>query len=210
MKKIIVMCALAAWASWAQSAPVAEVLAVQGQASTGTSEAPRALVVGDMLEVGAALHTGVNGRVRLRFLDGSTLVVSDNATLRIERLELADGKRSAAVLWLKLGLVGLRVVPSAPGSWTVRTPSSVTAVRGTEFMVEVGASADTSVLVQSGSVEVTPVFDPKAPRVRGASLAKVQLDAGVSSARCSVMGCAVTKGSSETRVQRALDRLSGI
>ncbi|MBB2484481.1 FecR domain-containing protein [Mitsuaria sp. WAJ17] len=140
--------------AWAQGAGpvIGEVLVLKGEAWIDGQP----LRPGDRLQAGATVRTGQPGRLRLRFEDGSVLVLSDATELRLERwLPSAGGARQAS-LWLSLGLIGQTVRPQAGGSWQVRTPSAVTAVRGTEFLVEVDAGHKTAVHVQAGAVAVDP------------------------------------------------------
>ena len=149
---------------------VCEVVAVSGEVwlgdPTAGSSGRRALRQGERLLVGAELHTGNSGRVRLRFEDGSTLVLADRSTLTLERATPAgaDGKRDLGLL-LHLGLIGQRVKPGG-GRWEVRTPTAVTAVRGTEFLVEVAQDLSTAVHVQSGEVTVQGLPAPGVPQLR--------------------------------------------
>ena len=139
-------------ASSAFAQPVCTVAAVAGEAKSG----PKALAVGDTLDEGAEIRTGAKGRVRLRCVDGSSLVLGDNSQLTLTQYQAPKGEQPRAVsLWLEVGVMGQKVTPGgANGSWEVRTPSAVTAVRGTEFVVEVNAEQTTAVHVDTCEVEV--------------------------------------------------------
>lgn len=188
-------------AAAAQAAQVAEVMAVLGEAQLDG----KPLVVGTRLEAGAELRTGAKGRVRLRFVDGSSVVISDASRVRIQQFDpAADGKPRQATLWLELGLIGQKVAPG--GGWEVRTPTAVTAVRGTEFVVEVGSDQATAVHVQTGQVAVqassrTRGILPKPP---------VMLDTQADGTQCSVAGCEVSKRWSDQKVQDLQSRLAGV
>lgn len=185
---------------------VCEVVALKGEAQSGG----KALAVGDKLAVGAEVRTGANGRVRLRFVDGSMLVVSDASQVRIEQFEPASASAGrAAALLLDVGLIGQKVTPSATGSWMVRTPTAVTAVRGTEFIVEVGSDRKTIVNVQSGSVEVEPTLGLRT-RTLGPRL-RVRLQTSLSGTQCDEQGqCTAANVWSSGRVQQVKDRLAGV
>lgn len=206
--KILLVCFLMA-ALPAAAQPVCEVLAVRGEAFVGA----RALAVGDKLERGAELRTGVQGRVRLRFVDGSTLVLSDATLLKIEQFEQASGQPRKAGLLLEMGLIGQKVTPSPGGSWQVRTPTAVTAVRGTEFIVEVDEDQATAVNVQSGQVSVEAVVAPSSSATRALRppRSRVMLDDPQAGTRCSAVGgCSASSTWSPERVQRSQDRLAGV
>ncbi|CAN5246283.1 hypothetical protein BH11PSE10_BH11PSE10_02150 [soil metagenome] len=188
--------------------PVCEVLAVRGEATVAT----KALAVGDKLERGAELRTGAEGRVRLRFNDGSTVVVSDRSVLRIERFQIEPGGRNRdASLLLEIGLIGQKVTPSTGGAWEVRTPTAVTAVRGTEFIVEVGTDLATEVNVQSGKVEVEAVQSAAGGGTRSLRpRSRVLLEAPSASTKCKpTTGCSAVAVWTPERSQRMQDRLAG-
>jgi len=182
--------------------PVCEVAALVGEARSGDTP----LKSGSSLKVGDELQTGAKSRVRLRCIDGSSLVLAENSQLRIESFSAEGAQRKDARFFLRLGLVGQKV--SAGGAWTLRTPSAVTAVRGTEFVVEVPAEDKTAVLMQSGSVDVQPAK----PQTRSiaAALPLIAL-AGLMGTDCVMgKGCSAAKPWSEARVKATLDRLSGV
>ncbi len=180
---------------------IGEVLALKGEAWVDG----QALKPGDRVQAGASLRTGQPGRLRLRFEDGSVLVLSDRSELRLERYEQPAGGARQASLWLQLGLIGQSVRSQPGGSWQVRTPSAVTAVRGTEFMVEVDAGQKTAVHVQSGDVAVEP---QGGLRLRGAAAPVRRLSQPRQGTDCEAEGgCSEVKTWSEQRVQALRDRL---
>lgn len=206
MKRWSVLGLLAIAAGVAGAEPVCEVLAVKGEAMS----AARALAVGDRLDAGAEVKTGAGGRVRLRFTDGSTVVVSDNTQLKIARFEQAAGKPRDASLLLETGLIGQKVAPSAGGAWEVRTPTAVTAVRGTEFIVEVGTDLATAVNVQSGKVAVEAVQSAGGGGTRSLRPRSiVVLEDPLAGTQCNpAAGCSKSVTWSAERVKRAQDRLA--
>jgi len=200
----ILAIALAAVAAPAVAAPVCEVVAVKGEANVAGQQ----LVLGQTLDVGAEIHTGV-GRVRLRFTDGSMLVVADHSVLRVARFDAAADKPRSASLELDVGLIGQQVAKQPGGTWEVRTPTAVTAVRGTEFMVEVGEDLATAVNVQSGEVKVEAV-ESAAGGTRSlhprSIVTLAHTDDGTS---CSpTQGCSTVKTWTPDRVKAAQDRLA--
>jgi len=179
---------------------VCDVAALTGEAKSGA----KALAVGDKLEVGAEIRTGAKGRLRLRCVDGSSIVLGDATALRISDFRLAtpEQPRSASLL-LTLGVMGQKVAPG--GSWEVRTPSAVTAVRGTEFFVEVSNEQATAVHVKEGEVAVEA-----SARTRGiAPRPVIRLDKKSDGTSCTPgAGCAVAANWSATRVRALQDRLA--
>jgi len=193
---------LAMGAATGAAAQVCEVAALIGEARSGGS----ALKTGSGLKVGDEVQTAAKSRMRLRCVDGSSLVLGESSQLRIEAFDAQGSQRNEARFFLRLGLVGQKV--SAGGAWTLRTPSAVTAVRGTEFVVDVQADEKTAVLMQSGSVDV----QPSRPQTRSiaAALPLVAL-AGLMGTDCQLgKGCSPAAAWSQTRVKATLDRLSGV
>ncbi|MFN3861015.1 MAG: FecR domain-containing protein [Roseateles sp.] len=199
MKSLLLCLSMLASAAWAQ--PACEVLAVRGEVTQADG---RPLVAGDKLDAGATLRTGATGRVRLKFSDGSIVVLADNSQLRIVAYTAPAGQPRAAELLLELGLVGQRVTPSAGGSWRVRTPTAVTAVRGTEFSVEVGEDRATAVHVKTGEVDV----EPAGAQTRGIKPRQpVRLAQALNGTRCDATQCSSATAWSAERVARVEQRL---
>ena len=202
MKFLILALSLLSSVAFAQQA--CEVVSVSGEAQRADG---KALVVGDKLDVGATLRTGATGRVRLKFVDGSVLVLADKSQLRIDAFSAAASQPRVAEFLLELGLIGQRVTPSASGSWKVRTPTAVTAVRGTEFSVEVGDDRVTAVHVKTGEVDV----EPAAAQTRGIKPRyPVRLEKKLNGTHCNANECVASMAWSAEKVQRVEQRLGSL
>lgn len=221
MRSLLMILSLLGGAALAE--PVCEVAALVGEVQVQDAAGTRSLRVGERLEPGAELRSGPQARVRLRFIDGSTLVLADQSQLRIERFVQGPGQPREAALLLQLGLIGQQVRPAAGGSWRVRTPTAVTAVRGTEFSVEVAADLATAVHVSTGAVAVEPLpaepadaasapYSSKSPalgQLRGLRKPRlVLLQAARNGTRCDAQGqCSEAAAWSAERVQQIQQRL---
>lgn len=202
MRALLLSLSLLSSAALAQQA--CEVMAVSGEAQRADG---KALAVGDKLEVGTVLRTGAGGRVRLKFGDGSVLVLADRSQLRIEAFSAPAGQSRTAEFLLETGLVGQRVTPSAGGHWKVRTPTAVTAVRGTEFSVEVGDDNATAVHVKTGEVDV----EPTGPQTRGIKPRyPVRLQKTLNGTHCDASQCAAAMAWTADKVQRVEQRLGSL
>lgn len=190
------------------AAAICEVIAVRGDARLGNNGP--ALSLGQKLEAGSDIRTGTSGRVRLRFEDGSTVVIGDNSQLLIERFEHSNNKAREASLSLESGLIGQQVSRQEGGKWIVRTPSAVTAVRGTEFFVEVGQDFTTAVSVQSGAVDVEALESAAGGNLRRLHPpSKVSLSQARDGTDCKPgIGCSPVKTWGDARHQALLDRLN--
>ncbi|MBI3348745.1 MAG: FecR domain-containing protein [Burkholderiales bacterium] len=202
MKLLVLMLSLLGSAALAQQA--CEVVAVSGEAQRVDG---RALAVGDKLDVGTTLRTGAAGRVRLRFGDGSVLVLADRSQLRIDAYVASAARPREAEFMLELGLVGQKVSPVAGGAWKVRTPTAVTAVRGTEFSVEVGDDRATAVHVKTGEVDV----EPAGAQTRGIKPRyPVRLAKALNGTQCDARECTAAVAWSAERLQRLEQRLGSL
>lgn len=113
-----------------------------------------ALRVGDPVHTDDDIVTGDDGRVRLRFQDGSTVVVGPGSSLKVAAYDYDSGARPGGLLRLAQGILRA-LVDTLPGnaSFTVNSPTAVAAVRGTSFIVEAEAE-NTAVFVIDGVVLV--------------------------------------------------------
>lgn len=173
----------------------ARIETLTGEVTLGSGAAPRA---GMTLGQGALLRTGRGGFVTLRLADGSTVTLPSQSTVRIahlRRVRLTEAVERSFVA--ERGRMRVQATPMTdPGSsFEVRTPLTVSAVRGTVFRasfapdatvagpgratteVEEGkvAVARTGTLTRTGSVPVLvqPGFGTSADGL--ASLAAVPL-----------------------------------
>lgn len=220
--RILAACAGLLAATAAAAAPVAEVVGLKGEALRVTQGRTSALALGQRLDEGDEVRSLSPGRVKLRFVDGSVMVVSDASALRIERFRGAAGAPRQASFVLDAGLISQTVAPSPAGSWTVRTSSVVTAVRGTQYVVEVRPDQTTDVAVQSGAVAVEPAPATRAHQTRVRSMGgragpvpegvtPLLLDRRNVGTRCMASGeCISSRPWSAERLQELNDRLSGV
>jgi len=107
---------------------------------------------------GSVLRTGQDGHATLRWTDGTSLRVSPDTTLTIDKCSF--NKRSNVSLshfTLSAGRVWVHVVKllSAEAKFEISTPTATAGVRGTSFAVEVTSGGGTDVRVYEGEVEVS-------------------------------------------------------
>ena len=97
--------------------------------------------VGLPLEADDVLRTGADGSVGLTMRDNSLLSAGPNSILSLEHFEFdpttSEGRFDARLQRGTLAVVSGRIAKKAPQAMTVRTPSAVLGVRGTEFVVSV-------------------------------------------------------------------------
>ena len=101
----------------------------------------RLLRVGGQLEEGSSLRTGPDSHVTLLLEDESTMMLPGNSDIRLHRLRAFEGTGLIdAVLSVENGALESIVAPSKSGvgRFEIRTPVTITGVRGTQLRVRNG------------------------------------------------------------------------
>lgn len=138
----------------------ARVAALHGDATVERAQGDVAgLRVGDLLGRGDIVETAAEASVQLILVDGSTLVLASESRLELDRL---DAYRLSGAAHTAVGLARGRLdshVPPMDGAasrFEVRTPPSVSAVRGTTFRTSVDKTGERAMTeVVDGRVRVT-------------------------------------------------------
>lgn len=108
------------------------------------------------LQVGDKVRTGADGQVNLDFTSRADVSLDALSEFRItsskpdadaDQLDLTKGTASAKAQKLSSGT-----------SFSIKTPTAVAGVRGTDFDVEVDDSGDSDVVVTDGEVDITNEF----------------------------------------------------
>ena len=112
---------------------------------------------GRRLTTGDRIRTGDSSAVTLAFFDGSTTSLASKTELTVSQLSARrDGHDKVIVLHQWIGRTYNRVqrLLDPASRFEIETPTAVTAVRGTVFVVEVMPDGTTKVTVGEGFVEV--------------------------------------------------------
>lgn len=146
-----------------QGSPVATILAAQGSveiirlvAGENTMQQVK-LVSGSGLFNGDVVKTKASGRLVLGLPDGSQAIISENTTV-----EIKDTNSSPRTIFNVLrGKTRIKIekLGGKPNPYRITTPTTVIAVRGTEFDVFVKGDR-TEVFVTEGEVSVTNLLTP--------------------------------------------------
>ena len=95
--------------------------------------------VGTRLEASDILKTGADGSVGITMRDNSLLSAGPNSILSLDRFEFDptsnQGRFDAQLQKGSLAVISGRIAKQSPEAMTVRTPSTILGVRGTEFAV---------------------------------------------------------------------------
>ena len=126
---------------FAAHADVGQIKVASGQVSVDRKGQSMPGRVGLVLEADDVLRTGADGSVGITMRDNSLLSAGPNSILSLERFEFdpttSDGRFDARLRRGTLAVVSGRIAKKSPQAMTVRTPSAVLGVRGTEFVVSV-------------------------------------------------------------------------
>ena len=98
--------------------------------------------VGTNVEAADTIVTGADGSAGVTFIDNSRLSVGPNSVLAIDRFNFDqtthEGKFDSALKRGTLSVISGKLAKRSPDAMTVRTPSTILGVRGTEFVVRAG------------------------------------------------------------------------
>jgi hypothetical protein len=125
----------------ADAADIGQIKVAKGNVSIerGGQIVPGA--AGVRLQTGDVLKTGADGSVGLTMSDNSLLSAGPNSILALNRYEYdsttSQGQFDATLQKGSLAVISGRIAKQSPEAMTVRTPSSILGVRGTEFVVSV-------------------------------------------------------------------------
>ena len=95
--------------------------------------------LGTRVEPGDTLKTGLDGSVGITMSDNSLLSAGPNSILSLDRYDFDtttnQGRFDAQLKKGSLAVISGRIARERPEAMTVRTPSAILGVRGTEFVV---------------------------------------------------------------------------
>lgn len=120
------------------AAPAGEIKAMSGDVSyRDRNNVPyNTAAVGTALEKGWWVKTGADGWAELLLPDGSKITLANNTEIEITEFTMAK-KKKQAVLNLMQGKIKANIIKPVGEkmNYTVKSPSAVIGVRGTEFMM---------------------------------------------------------------------------
>ena len=98
-------------------------------------------VVGTRLQASDVITTGADGSVGITMSDDSLLSAGPNSTLSLDRFAFDatthQGQFDASLRKGSLSVISGRIAKQSPDAMTLRTPTAILGVRGTEFVVSV-------------------------------------------------------------------------
>jgi len=131
--------AVAAPALAAENIGLVKVSKGSVQIQRGTAKLPAN--VGAGLQASDTIITGADGSAGITFTDNSLVSVGPNSVFSIDKYSFDStthqGEFAGNLKQGRLAAVSGKMVKQSPESMTIRTPSAIMGVRGTEFVVQV-------------------------------------------------------------------------
>ena len=123
----------------ASAAEIGQIKVSNGQVSVERKGETLAGRVGTRLESSDILRTGSDGSVGISVGDIALLSAGPNSILALERFDYDptsnQGRFDARLQKGSLAVISGRIAKQSPEAMTVRTPSAILGVRGTEFVL---------------------------------------------------------------------------
>lgn len=139
------------------------ISSISGDVETRQGEGPWAAAkLNDTLDPGDGIRTGSGGKAKIVMPNGSTIVLGQLSSLTIDDMDIDYGADSSSYNYT-LGQGAARATTpkskSQNATFTVKTPTAVAGVRGTDFAVEIDEEETTLVTVFDGEVEVGDILE---------------------------------------------------
>lgn len=126
----------------ALAADIGQVKVSKGAVTIERSGQSLAAAVGTHMQASDVVKTGIDGSVGITMTDNSLLSAGPNSVLALDRYDFDtttnEGHFDASLRKGTLAVVSGRLAKQSPDAMTVRTPSAILGVRGTEFVVSAG------------------------------------------------------------------------
>ena len=123
----------------AGAAEIGQIKVAKGQVTVERKGEALAGRVGMRLEAADVLKTGADGSVGITMADNSLLSAGPNSILSLDRFDFDptsnQGRFDAQLQKGSLAVISGRMAKQSPDAMTVRTPSVILGVRGTEFVL---------------------------------------------------------------------------
>lgn len=132
---------LSASLTWAQGTPIGYVKTVSGDASVVTGSSSVKAAPGTPLQVGSVLRTGAKSSMGVTFQDNTLMSFGPDTEVAVDDYLYQPGqnklKLGARVGKGTLNYVSGVIAKLDPAAVSVKTPTGIIGVRGTEFVVKV-------------------------------------------------------------------------
>ena len=121
------------------AAEIGQIKVAKGQVSLERQGNTMPATVGARLQTADVIKTGADGSVGITMDDDSLLSVGPNSALSLDRYAFDSttnqGRLDTSLNKGTLAVISGRIAKQSPDAMTVRTPTAILGVRGTEFVV---------------------------------------------------------------------------
>ena len=135
----LLMASLFGLASGANAVEIGQIKTAKGQVSIERQGNVLPAPVGTRLQTSDIVKTGADSSVGITMNDDSLLSAGPNSLLSLDRYAFDSttnqGRLDTSLNKGTLAVISGRIAKQAPDAMTVRTPSAMLGVRGTEFVV---------------------------------------------------------------------------
>jgi hypothetical protein len=120
---------------------VGQVKVARGEVTIDRGGRSLPAAIGTRVQASDVIRTGPESSVGITMSDNSLLSAGPNSVVALDRYEFdpttSQGNFETSLRKGSLSVVSGRIAKQSPESMTVRTPSAILGVRGTEFVVNV-------------------------------------------------------------------------
>ena len=129
------------FATFADAADIGQIKVAKGQVAIERDGRAMPATVGTRVQTSDVVKTGADGSVGITMDDESLLSAGPNSVLSLDRYSFdpttSKGRFDASLNKGTLAVISGRIAKQSPDAMTVRTPTAILGVRGTEFAVSV-------------------------------------------------------------------------
>jgi len=137
--RMLLVLVLPSLATLVSAAEIGQIKVSKGQVTIQRAGEVLSGGVGTRLQTSDTIRTGADGSVGITMDDDSLLSAGPNSTLSLDRYAFDpttnQGRFDATLNKGTLAVISGRIAKQAPDAMTVRTPTAILGVRGTEFVV---------------------------------------------------------------------------
>ena len=141
MRKAWILAAALAVVAPALAADIGLIKVSKGSVQIQRGAEKLAAPVGAGLQTSDVIVTGADGSAGITFTDNSLVSIGPNSVFSIDKYSFDStthqGEFEGNLKQGRLAAVSGKMVKQSPESMTIRTPSAIMGVRGTEFVVQV-------------------------------------------------------------------------
>jgi hypothetical protein len=141
LPRLLITALIVGFAAPATAVEIGQIKVSKGQVSIERHGQVLPGTMGTRLEPADILKTGPDGSVGITMSDNSLLSAGPNSILSLDRYDFDattnQGRFDTQLKKGSLAVISGRIAKQNPEAMTVRTPSAILGVRGTEFVVSV-------------------------------------------------------------------------